>query len=56
MALPWTSVGGAPHRGSAIGLDLANNESDTTGNVSQFDWAHLTRFAQPNAWGTLIAG
>jgi len=48
-------MGGAQHRGSAIGLDLANNGSDTTGNVIQFDWAHLTRFAQANAWGALIA-
>jgi hypothetical protein len=53
VALPWSSVGGTPAAGSTLGLDVANNDSDTAGSVTPFDWAHLTHFAQPNAWGNL---
>jgi hypothetical protein len=53
IALPWNSIGGAPTAGSSLGLDVANNDSDAPGQVTPYDWAHLTRFAQPRAWGTL---
>ena len=52
VALPWPSVGGAPAAGSTLGLDLADN----AGSVTPFDRAHLTHFAQPNAWGNLELG
>jgi Carbohydrate family 9 binding domain-like len=56
IALPWTAIGGAPTSGATLGLDVANNDSDTAGQVTPYDWAHLTRFAQPQAWGTLTLG
>jgi Carbohydrate family 9 binding domain-like len=56
IAVPWTALGGAPTSGATLGLDVANNDSDTAGQVTPYDWAHLTRFAQPQAWGTLTLG
>jgi hypothetical protein len=56
MAVPWSSLGGAPAVGDGLGLDVANNDSDAAGQVSPFDWAGLTKFAQPNLWGTLRMG
>lgn len=53
IAVPWASIGGLPQPGTSLGLDVANNDSDTPGQVTPYDWANLTRFAQPQAWGTL---
>jgi hypothetical protein len=33
-----------------MGIDLANNDLDLDGALRQFDWAGLTRFAQPALW------
>lgn len=52
MAIPWVAMGlAAPAAGTSMGLDVANNDTDTAGSVLQFDWAGLTRFAQPSLWG-----
>jgi hypothetical protein len=56
IAVPWTAIGGTPTTGATLGLDVANNDSDTPGQVTPYDWAHLTRFAQPQAWGILTLG
>jgi hypothetical protein len=56
IAIPWTALGGTPATGTTLGLDVANNDSDTAGSVTAYDWSHLTRFAQPQAWGTLTLG
>ena len=37
VARPWSSVGGAPAAGGTLGLDLADNDSDTAGSVTPFD-------------------
>lgn len=56
IALPWNSMGPTPTTGDQIGLDIANNDSDTSGQAIPYDWSHLTRFAQPNLWGTMTVG
>ncbi len=54
LKVPWSSLGVAPCAGSAIGIDVAVNDVDRAGAAPQpFDWAGLSRFAQPNRWGTL---
>jgi hypothetical protein len=35
-----------------MGLDLASNDLDADGVLRQFDWARLSRFAQPVRWRT----
>ena len=56
IAVPWATIGGLPSLGAAIGLDVADNDSDTPGQVTPYDWAGLTAFAQPQKWGTLVLG
>jgi len=34
LAVPWSAVGGAPAPDSPVGLDVANNDSDTAGGSS----------------------
>jgi hypothetical protein len=51
MAIPWSSLGvSSPAAGKVIGIDLANNDLDADGVLRQFDWAGLSRFAQPSLW------
>jgi hypothetical protein len=51
MAIPWSALGVvAPTAGAVMGIDLANNDLDLDGALRQFDWAGLTRFAQPALW------
>jgi hypothetical protein len=51
MAIPWSTIGiAAPSDGAEIGVDLAGNDLDLDGLLRQFDWARLTRFAQPALW------
>ncbi len=55
LRLPWSSLGVAPCAGRAIGIDVAVNDVDRAGaSPKPFDWAGLSRFAQPNLWGTLF--
>jgi hypothetical protein len=53
LAIPWSAVGIVPGAGTEVGFDVAVNDSDAAGAVKQFDWAGLTRFAQPARWGRL---
>jgi hypothetical protein len=53
LAIPWNSMGLAPGAGTEVGFDIAVNDSDAAGEVKPFDWAGLTRFAQPARWGRL---
>ncbi|MGC3996712.1 MAG: sugar-binding protein [Anaeromyxobacter sp.] len=51
LAIPWTALGVAtPAAGAELGLDLAANDLDLDGLLRQFDWAGLSRFAQPALW------
>ncbi|MFI7602301.1 heparin lyase I family protein [Actinoplanes sp. NPDC049681] len=54
LTVPWSAIGGVPRTGSSFGLDLANNDtdSDQAAKPVSYDWAGLTRFAQPALWGT----
>ncbi|MGN9809547.1 sugar-binding protein [Micromonospora sp. BQ11] len=56
IAVPWTAIGGRPSVGTTVGFDVAANDTDTPGTVRPHDWANLTRFAQPQAWGSLTLG
>ncbi len=51
LAIPWSAIGmAAPASGAVMGIDLAANDLDADGVLHQFDWARLTRFAQPALW------
>jgi Carbohydrate family 9 binding domain-like/Domain of unknown function (DUF4091) len=53
LKVPWASLGASPCSGLALGVDVAVNDVDVAGAMpKQFDWARLTRFAQPSRWGT----
>lgn len=53
LAVPWDAIGGPPRLGARLGQDVAANDSDVPDQLVSYDWAHLTRFAQPDRWGTL---
>jgi hypothetical protein len=54
LKLPWSSLGVTPCAGLTLGLDVAVNDVDAAGAAPRaFDWAGLSRFAQPARWGTL---
>jgi hypothetical protein len=54
LRIPWSSLGVTPCAGLRLGLDVAVNDVDAAGAAPRsFDWARLSRFAQPNRWGTL---
>jgi hypothetical protein len=51
IAIPWSAIGiAAPAAGAELGLDLASNDLDVDGILRQFDWAGLSKFAQPALW------
>jgi hypothetical protein len=51
LAIPWAALGvPAPAAGAELGLDLAVNDLDADGVLRPFDWAGLSRFAQPALW------
>ncbi|MHB8877477.1 MAG: sugar-binding protein, partial [Myxococcaceae bacterium] len=56
LALPWQQLGVTPGDATRLGLDLAVNDTDAAGQLTPADWAGLTRFAQPDKWGSVVLG
>ncbi|HYD41941.1 MAG TPA: glycoside hydrolase domain-containing protein [Anaeromyxobacter sp.] len=55
LRVPWAALGVAPCAGATLGLDFAIEDVDQAGaSPKPFDWAQLSRFAQPSRWGTLV--